>query len=110
MYLIQFSYNQREHSSIGMSPYYTLYGQERRTPISLTTPNSKIENLNQMIQEMHSILECVKQCMQCAQEKPKFYADQKMSVREFEVGQKVFLKITPKRFAFKTRKVQEIAI
>ena len=39
---------------------------------------------------MHSTLECAKQFMQGAQEKSKFYADQKKSVREFDVGQKVF--------------------
>jgi hypothetical protein len=36
-----------------MSPFYALYGQECRTPISLATLNSKIESLNQMIHEMH---------------------------------------------------------
>ena len=35
--------------------------------------------------------------MQGAQERCKFYADQRRSVGEFEVGQKVFLKVTPKR-------------
>ena len=54
--------------------------------ISLATPSSKIESLNQMIQEMHSILDCAKQCMQGAQERSKFYADQRRSVREFVVG------------------------
>ena len=48
-----------------------------------------------MIQEMHSILECAKQCMQGAQERSKFYGDQKKSIRKFEVGQKIFLKVTP---------------
>ena len=45
---------------------------------------------------MHSILECAKQCMQGAQEKSKFYADQRRSVREFEIGEKVFLKVSLK--------------
>ena len=49
-----------------MSPFYALYGQECRIPISLATLNSKIESLNQIIQEMHSILECGKQCIQGA--------------------------------------------
>ena len=49
-----------------------------------------------MIQDVHGILDCAKQCMQCAQERSKFYADQRRSVREFEVGQKVFLKVRPK--------------
>ena len=48
LYLIQFAYNQREHSSIGISPFYALYGQECRIPIFLTISNSKIVSLNQM--------------------------------------------------------------
>lgn len=42
--------------------------------------NIKHENLNQMIQETHDVLECVNQCMWGAQEMSKFYVDQK----EFE--------------------------
>ena len=34
--------------------------------------------------------------MQDVQKRSKFYADQRRSVREFEVGQKVFLEVTPK--------------
>jgi hypothetical protein len=109
LYLIQFAYNQREHSSIGMSPFYALYGQECRTPISLATPNSKIESLNQMIREMHSVLECARQCMQGAQERSKHYADQRRSVREFEVGQKVFLKVTPKRSGLKLGRSRKLS-
>ena len=45
-----------------------------------------------MIEMIHSVLEYAKQCMQGAQERSKFYANQRRSVREFEVGQKVFLK------------------
>ena len=39
--------------------------------------------------------------MQDAQEISKFNADQRRSVREFEVGQKLFLKVMPKRFGVK---------
>lgn len=46
--------------------FYALYGQKCRTPTSLATPDTKIESLNQMI---HGVLECVKQCMQGAQQK-----------------------------------------
>jgi putative transposase len=40
-YLIQFAYDQWDHSSIGVSPFRALYGQECGTSISLATPNSK---------------------------------------------------------------------
>ena len=49
-----------------------------------------------MIQEMHSVLECAKQCMQGVQERSKSYAYQKKSLKEFAIGQKVFLKVTSK--------------
>ena len=58
-------YNKWEHSSIGMSSFYALYGQECRIPVSFTNFNSKIWSLNQnqIIQKLHSVLECVKQYM-----------------------------------------------
>ena len=92
-----------------MSPFYALYGQECRTLTSLASPNSQIKSLNQMIQEMHSLLECAKQCMQGAQERSKFYVDQRRSVREFEVGEKVFLKVTPKRFGLKLGRSRKLS-
>ena len=67
-----------------------LYDQECRILISLATPSSKIESLNKMIQEMHSILECAKQCMQGAQERYKSYADKRRSVRELRLVRRYF--------------------
>lgn len=51
LYLIQFAYNQGEYSNISTSPFYALYDQKCRIPITLVTFNSKIESLNQMIQK-----------------------------------------------------------
>ena len=79
-----------------MSPFYGLYDQEYRIPISLATLYFEIENFSQMIQEMHSILECAKRCMQGAQERSKFYADHRRGVKEFEIGQNICLKAMPK--------------
>ena len=62
-----------------------------------------------MIQEMHCVLECAKQCMQGAQEKSKFYANHKRNLREFEVGQKVFLKVTPKCSGLKHGKYKKLS-
>ena len=58
---------------------------------------------------MHSVLECAKQFIQDAQERSKFYADQRKSVREFEVGQKVFLKVTPKRSRVKLGRLRKLS-
>jgi hypothetical protein len=85
LYLVEFAYNEKLHSSIGVSPFFALYGQECRTPISLSTPNLKFESINQMVREMNEVIESVKVNMKGSQERAEHYDDQKKSFREFEV-------------------------
>ena len=61
--MIEFAYNQNIHSSIGVSPFYALYGQECRTPVLLSTPNTKFESINDMIREMNEVREFIKLAM-----------------------------------------------
>lgn len=75
--MIQFAYKQQDCSSVGMSSFYVLCGQECQTLTSLATSSFKIESVNQMIQEMHVLVECTKHCIQGAQERSKFYAIKK---------------------------------
>jgi hypothetical protein len=70
---MQFAYNQRDHSCIGINPFENLYRQVSQPQISLATPHSKLESLNQMSRETHDVLECAKQCMRGAQEKSEFF-------------------------------------
>ena len=51
-----------------------------------------------MIREMNEIRESTKLAMKSAQDRAKYYADNKRSFREFEVGDKVFLKVAPNRY------------
>lgn len=97
LYLCEFAYNQRLHSSIGCSPFLALYGQDCKTPMTISTPNSKFESVNQMVREMNEVIESVKLSMKSAKDRTKHYADKKRSFRQFEVGDKVFLKVTPQR-------------
>jgi hypothetical protein len=66
--LVEFAYNAKLHSSIGVSPFFALYGQECRTPISLLTPNSRFESVNQMVRKMNEVIESVKVSMKDSQE------------------------------------------
>jgi hypothetical protein len=109
LYLVEFAYNEKLHSSIGVRPFFALYGQEYRTPISLSTPNSKFESINQMVREMNEVTESMKVSMKGSQERAKYYADHKRSFREFEVGDKVFLKVTPQRSGLKLGKSKKLS-
>jgi hypothetical protein len=98
LHLIKFAYNDHVHSNIGVSRFYVLYGQECRFPITLATPNTQFESNNDMIREMNEFRESAKPAMKSVQDRAEYYVDNKKVFREFEVGDKVFLKITPNRF------------
>ena len=55
--------------------------------------NDNFENLNQMIFQMHIVLECTNKCMHVAKQRSQFYVNQKMSLRILDVGQKVFWEV-----------------
>nr|GEZ60698.1 putative reverse transcriptase domain-containing protein [Tanacetum cinerariifolium] len=67
--LVEFSYNNSYHASIKAAPFEALYGRKCRSPI--------------------------KQRIQAARDRQKSYADLKRKPMEFQVGDKVMLKVSP---------------
>ena len=47
--MIEFVYNDHIHNNIGISPFYVLYGQECTTLITLSTPNTRFESINAIL-------------------------------------------------------------
>jgi hypothetical protein len=62
-----------------------------------------------MIREITDVIESVKVNMKSSQERAKHYADQKRSFCEFEIGDKVFLKVTPQRSGLKLGKSNKLS-
>jgi len=58
---------------------------------------------------MNEVIESVKLSIKSTQDRTKYYADQKRSHHEFEVGGKVFLKVTPKRSGLKLGKSKKLS-
>ncbi|GKF18379.1 putative reverse transcriptase domain-containing protein [Tanacetum coccineum] len=93
--LVKFSYNNSYHASIKEAPFEALYGQKCRSPVcwaevgevQLTGPELVQETTEQIIQ--------IKQRMQAASDRQKSYADLKRKPMEFQVGDKVMLKVSP---------------
>ncbi|GKB75124.1 putative reverse transcriptase domain-containing protein [Tanacetum coccineum] len=93
--LVEFSYNNSYHASIKAAPFEALYGRKCRSPIcwaevgqvQLTGPDLVRETTKKIIQ--------IKQRMQTARDRQKSYADKKRKPMDFQVGDKVMLKVSP---------------
>ncbi|GJR99862.1 putative reverse transcriptase domain-containing protein [Tanacetum coccineum] len=93
--LIEFLYNNSYHMSIKAAPFEALYGRKCRSPVcwvevgdaQLTGPEIIHETTKKIIQ--------IKKCIQAARDRQKSYTDRKHNLLEFEVGDKVMLKVSP---------------
>jgi hypothetical protein len=106
--LIEFSYNNSYHSSIGMAPYEALYGRKCRTPLWCAEVGDKSIIGPEIIQETTLKIKSIQEKMRTTQSRQKSYADKRRRPLEFEEGDHVFLKVTPKlglRGVFRTKKL-----
>ncbi|GJZ73894.1 putative reverse transcriptase domain-containing protein [Tanacetum coccineum] len=93
--LVEFSYNNSYHTSIKAAPFEALYGRKCRSPIcwaevgdaQLTGPEIVHETTEKIIQ--------IKKRIQAARDRQKSYANKRRKPLEFEVGDKVMLKVSP---------------
>ncbi|GJV00322.1 putative reverse transcriptase domain-containing protein [Tanacetum coccineum] len=72
--LVEFLYNNSYHSSVICAPFEALYGRKCRTPITWAEERLK-----------------------AAQDRQKSYADNRQKPLEFSVGDKVLLKVSPRK-------------
>ncbi|GKA10170.1 putative reverse transcriptase domain-containing protein [Tanacetum coccineum] len=92
--LVEFSYNNSYHTSIKAAPFEALYGQKCRSPVcwaevgdaQLTGPEIIHETTEKIIQ--------IKKRIQAERDKQKSYTDKRRKPLEFEVGDKVMLKVS----------------
>jgi hypothetical protein len=106
--LIEFSYNNSYHSSIGMAPYEALYGRKCRIPLCWSEVGDKSILGPEIIQETTLKIKSIQEKMRTTQSRQKSYADKTRRPLEFEEGDHVFPKVTPKlglRGVFKTKKL-----
>nr|GFB55492.1 putative reverse transcriptase domain-containing protein [Tanacetum cinerariifolium] len=93
--LAEFSYNNSYHTSINAAPYEVLYGRKCRSPVYWAeVRESQLTGL-ELIQETTEKIVLIKQRMQAAQDRQKNYADRKRKPIEFEIGDRVMLKVSP---------------
>ncbi|GJS98331.1 retrovirus-related pol polyprotein from transposon TNT 1-94 [Tanacetum coccineum] len=93
--LVEFSYNNSYHASIKAAPFEALYGRKCRSPVCWTEVGEAQILGPELIQETTEKIVQIKQRMQAARDRQKSYADLKHKPMEFQVGDKVMLKVSP---------------
>jgi len=91
LHLGEYYYNTTHHMSIGMSPFYALYGYHPLSFVDVMFGASKAPKAKILIQESQDILRALKDNMTIVQNHQKLYADRGRVERQFEVGDLVYL-------------------
>ncbi|GJY59312.1 putative reverse transcriptase domain-containing protein [Tanacetum coccineum] len=93
--LVESSYNNSYHASIKAAPFKALYGRKCRSPICWAEVGQVQLTGPEMVQETSEKVIQIKQRMQVARDRQKSYADLKRKPMEFQVGDRVMLKVSP---------------
>ncbi|KAL0558781.1 hypothetical protein IC582_003363 [Cucumis melo] len=97
LHLMEFAYNNSYQATIGMAPFEALYGKCCRSPVCWGEVGEQRLMGPELVQSTNEAIQKIRSCMHTAQSRQKSYADVRRKDLEFEVGDKVFLKVAPMR-------------
>jgi hypothetical protein len=93
--LAEFTYNNSYQEIIKMASFEALYGRKYRTPLNWVEPRERryygIDFVKEAEEQVHTIQKHIK----AAQSRQKSYANQRRRPIEFDVGDYVYLKMSP---------------
>ncbi|WKA07227.1 hypothetical protein VitviT2T_025077 [Vitis vinifera] len=107
--LAKFAYNNSYQSSIGMAPYEALYGRPCRSPLCWIEMGESRLLGPEIVQETTEKIQLIKEKLKTAQDRQKSYADKRKRPLEFEEGDWVFVKVSPRRGIFRFGKKGKLA-
>ncbi|GJT53227.1 putative reverse transcriptase domain-containing protein [Tanacetum coccineum] len=95
--LVEFSYNNSYHASIKAAPFEALYSRKCRSlvcwaevgDVQLTGPEIIYETTEKIVQ--------IQQRLQAARDRQRIYANVRQKPLEFQVGDRVMLKVSPQK-------------
>ncbi|KAL4018245.1 hypothetical protein IC575_021835 [Cucumis melo] len=97
LHLMEFAYNNSYQATIGMAPFEALYGKCCRSPVCWGEVGEQRLMGPELVQSTNEAIQKIRSRMHTAQSRQKSYADMRWKDLEFEVGDKVFLKVAPMR-------------
>ncbi|GKF79793.1 putative reverse transcriptase domain-containing protein [Tanacetum coccineum] len=91
----KFSYNNSYHTSIKAAPFEALYVRKCRSPICLAeVGDTQLIGLEIVRETIEKIIQ-IKNHLQASCDRQRSYADKRRKPLEFQVGDKVMLKVSP---------------
>ncbi|GJU14101.1 putative reverse transcriptase domain-containing protein [Tanacetum coccineum] len=93
--LVEFSYNNSYHASIKASPFEALYGRKCRSPVCWTEVGDVQLTGPEIIHETTEKIVQIRQRLQAAKDRQRSYANVRRRPLEFQVGDRVMLKVSP---------------
>ncbi|GJV46788.1 putative reverse transcriptase domain-containing protein [Tanacetum coccineum] len=93
--LIEFSYNNSYHTSIKCAPFEALYGRKCRSPVIWTEVGESQLIGPEIMQETTEKIVQIRERLKTARSRQKSYADKRRKPLEFQVGDRVLLKVSP---------------
>nr|GEV33705.1 putative reverse transcriptase domain-containing protein [Tanacetum cinerariifolium] len=91
--LAEFSYNNSYHSSIRCAPFKALYGKKCRSPVLWAEIGESSLIGPELVQEMIDKVVFIKEKLKAARDRQKSYADNRRKSLEFQLGDRVMLKV-----------------
>ncbi|GJZ71245.1 putative reverse transcriptase domain-containing protein [Tanacetum coccineum] len=105
--LVEFSYNNSYHASIKVAPFEALYGRKCRSPVCWAEVGEVQLTGPEIVQETTKKIIQIKKRIQAARDQQKSYADLKHKSMEFQVRDRVMLKV--RSIAYKLELPQELS-
>ena len=93
--LVEFAYNNSFQARIWMSPFEGLYGRKCRSPICWDDVGERKLLGPELVQLTVEKVVLIKERLKITQSRHKSYAHNRRQDLEFEVGDHVFLKVSP---------------
>jgi len=93
--LAEFSYNNSYQESIKMAPFEAVYGRRCRTPLNWSEPGERWFYGVDLVNEAEEKVRLIQENLRVAQSRQKSYADQRRRPLTFQVGDYVYLKVSP---------------
>ena len=93
--LMEFAYNNSYQASIGMAPYEALYGRKCRTPVCWDEVGERKLVGPKIVQVTCDKIKVIRDRLKIAHDRQKSYANNRRRDLQFEVGDMVFLRISP---------------